>query len=100
MNEVEFRNWMGRNAVEGKVQSDLVSRLKRIERELDRCDLDEAYHRDKCQSLMALFLNKGENDSMKKYPTANLPIGKYYMSTFRYALKQYVRFCEFLYTEQ
>ena len=31
---------------------------------------------------------------MKKYPNANFPIGKYYMSTYRHALKQYIKFLD------
>ena len=31
-------------------------------------------------------------EEMKKHPNTNLPIGKYHMSTFRYALKQYIQF--------
>ncbi len=94
MNEVEFRNWMIRNNVNRKVQSDVVSRIKKIEREIENCDIDEQYRSDKCESLMALFLNMGINDEMKKYPNANFPIGKYYMSTFRHAIKYYIMFCE------
>lgn len=94
MNEVEFRNWMIRNNVNKKVQSDVISRIKRIERELENCDIDEQYRIDKCKSLMTLFLDMGTNNEMKKYPNANFPIGKYYMSTFRYAIKQYVLFCD------
>ena len=94
MNEVDFRNWMERKSVNRKVQSDVVSRLKKIEREIENCDIDEQYRSDKCKSLMALFLNMGINESMKKYPDANFPIGKYHMSTFRHAIKYYVMFCE------
>ncbi len=94
MNEVDFRNWMTKNNVNRKVQSDIVSRIKRIEREIENCDIDEQYRSDKCSSLMALFLNKGQNSEMNKYPDANLPIGKYYMSTFRHAIKHYIMFCE------
>ena len=36
----------------------------------------------------------GNNAEMKKYPNANLPIGKYYMSTYRHALKQYIQFSD------
>jgi hypothetical protein len=36
----------------------------------------------------------GNNDEMKKYSNTNLPIGKYYMSTYRHALKQYIQFSE------
>lgn len=94
MNEVGFRNWLINNGTNRKVAGDTVSRLKRIEREINYCDIDEQYRSDKCEYLMSLFLKLGNNDEMKKYPNANLPIGKYYMSTFRYALKQYVKFCE------
>lgn len=94
MNEVEFRNWLSKNGVTGKIQSDCVSRLRRIERELNQCDIDEQYRTDKCEYLLKLFLDMGNNDEMKKYPNANLPIGKYYMSTYRHALKQYIQFSE------
>lgn len=94
MNEVEFRNWLSKNGIPGKVQSDYISRLKRVERELNQCDIDEQYRTDKCEHLMAAFLNMGNNDEMRKYPNADLPIGKYYMSTFRLAIKKYVTFCD------
>lgn len=94
MNEVEFRNWMAQNNVNRKVQSDIVSRLKKIEREIENCDIDEQYRSDKCKSLMALFVNMGRNNDMKKYPYAVFPTGKYYMSAYKYAVKQYVLFCE------
>lgn len=41
MNEVEFRNWMSQKGVKHKVQSDCISRIKRVERELNHCDMDE-----------------------------------------------------------
>lgn len=94
MNEVEFKNWLIKHGTKRKIASDEVSRLKRIERELKNCDIDEQYRRDKCEYLLKLFLGMGINEEMKKYPNANFPIGKYYMSTFRYALKQYIHFCE------
>lgn len=94
MNEVEFQNWMAEKGVKKKVQGDCISRLKRIEREINRCDMDEQYRNDRCEFLMSLFINMGENNNMKKYPEANLPVGKYYMSTFRHAVKQYVQFCD------
>lgn len=94
MNEIDFRSWLVRNHVNRKVQSDIVSRLKRIEKEIENCDLDEQYRNDRCEWLMSLFLNMGLNDAMKQYPDADFPIGKYYMSTFRHAIKHYVGFCE------
>lgn len=92
MNEIEFRNWLVENGMKKKVISDYISRLKRIEREIDHCDIDEQYRNDKCQYLMTLFIKMGENEEMKKFPNTTLPIGKYHMSTFRLALKKYVEF--------
>lgn len=94
MNEVEFRNWLINKGVKTKVAGDTISRLKRIEREFENCDIDEQYRSDKCKYLLKLFLDMGNNDEMKKYPNANFPIGKYYMSTYRHALKQYIQFSD------
>lgn len=94
MNEVEFRNWLSKRAVSKKMQSDLVSRIKRIEREIHQCDIDEQYRTDRCELLMKLFSNMGINMEMQKISTANFPIGKYSMNTFRYALKQYISFSD------
>ena len=94
MNEIEFRNWLINKGVKTKVAGDTISRLKRIEREIEHCDIDEQYRSDKCKYLLKLFLNMGNNDEMKKYPNANFPIGKYYMSTYRHALKQYIKFLD------
>jgi len=76
MNEVEFRNWLGKRNIKKKVQGDCVSRLKRIEHELNHCDIDEQYRSDKCNRLMSLFANMGKNPQMKEFPDADLPIGK------------------------
>lgn len=92
MNEVDFRNWLAQKNVNKKIISDYISRLKRIERELGYCDIDEHYENDRCSYLMQLFTQKGENLEMKKYPDANFPIGKYYMATYRYSLNQYILF--------
>lgn len=43
---------------------------------------------------MSLFINMGQNDGMKAYPDADFPIGKYYMNTYRHAIKKYIQFCE------
>lgn len=94
MNEVEFRNWLINNGVKTKVVGDTITRLKRLEREIKNCDIDEQYRSDKCEHLLKLFLNMGNNDEMKKHLNTNLPIGKYYMSTYRHALKQYIRFLD------
>lgn len=94
MNEIDFRNWLIKKNVNQKVQSDVVSRIKKVEKELGNCDIDEQYRSDRCEYLMSLFLNKGLNDKMNKIPNANFPIGKYHMSTYRYAIKYYINFCD------
>ena len=101
MNEVDFRNYLINKGVKKKVVGDIISRLKRIEHEIKSCDIDEQYRSDKCEYLLKLFLNMGINDEMKMYPNVNLPIGKYYISTYRYALKQYFKFLDdaFLYNQ-
>lgn len=94
MNEIDFRNWMAEKGVKKKILGDYVSRLKRIERELENCDLDECYENDRCEYLMSLFVHMGNNEEMKKYSNANFPVGKYYMNTYRHALRRYVLFCD------
>lgn len=94
MNELEFKTWMKKKKIKDKVVGDIISRLKRIEREIENCDIDEQYRSDKCEALLKLFMNNGDNEEMKKYPNTTLPIGKYYMSTYRYAINQYIQFIE------
>lgn len=94
MNEVEFRNWLIGNGCTPKIAGDHISRIKRIERELNHCDIDEQYRSDKCEYLIGLFANNGKNDEMKKIADTKLPIGKYYMSTYRLAIKKYIMFCD------
>lgn len=100
MNEINFRNWLLNKGKNKKVVGDTISRLKRIERELNHCDIDEQYRSDRCESLLKIFLNMGINNYMKKYPNADFPIGKYYMSTYRHALKTYIIFCDEITSKQ
>lgn len=93
MNEIEFRNWLAKGDNKKKVQGDCVSRLRRIERELS-IDLDEKYNETGLVDILTAVSHMGENDEMKKYKDVNLPIGKYYMSTYSHSLKQYIRFME------
>ena len=92
MNEIEFRNWLIKNGCTAKVVGDHISRLKRIERELNHCDIDEQYRSDKCKYLLGLFSNNGNNEEMKKIKNNTFPIGKYHMGTYRLAIKKYVMF--------
>ena len=58
MNEMDFRIWLSHQDANKKVVSDIVSRLKRIEREITHCDIDVEYRKDECTSLLSLFKNK------------------------------------------
>ena len=94
MDEVSFRSWLSRKGVTPKVISDTVSRLKRLEKEMGHCDIDEEYRCDECRRIFSALKNNGNNEIMNSYQPVNLPIGKYYMSTFRYALNKYVDFIQ------
>lgn len=93
MRDLEFRNWMTEQGKTKKVISDIISRLRRVEREIDTCDLDRAYNENRCEYLLALFKNNGKNDEMEKLDT-NFPVGKYYMSTYRHAINYYIAFLD------
>lgn len=92
MNEVNFRLWLNDNGYSKKVQSDIVSRLKKIEREFGFIDIDDEYSNDKCEKLLSSFKNKGENEEMKRFNSLSLPIGKYQLSTYKYAVSLYLKF--------
>lgn len=90
---MEFRLWLTKKNTNKKVASDIVSRLKRFERELNHCDIDDEYYHDKCQRLLLYFENKGVNSNMVAMKST-LPIGKYQLSTYKYALRKYIAFLE------
>ncbi|HHX53968.1 MAG TPA: hypothetical protein GX704_03565 [Clostridiales bacterium] len=91
MNEVGYRVWSAQNGKNKKVVSDNVSRLKRLERELGQINIDDEYKKDQCHQLLSLFDNTGKNPEMKKY-NSSLPIGKYYLSTYKHALRTYIEY--------
>ena len=92
MNELDFRLWLNNNGYSKKVQSDTVSRLKKIEREFGFVDIDDEFTKDKCELLLSVFKNKGENEAMKNLTSSSLPIGKYQLSTYKYALNLYLKY--------
>ena len=94
MKEIEFRQWLSNNDISKKMQSDVVSRLKRFERAIEGCDIDEEYHNDRFQYLFSLFDNKGLNDYMSKHKDVDLPRGEYQLSTYKYALNKYKLFLD------
>ena len=57
MKELDFRKWLNLNGVSKKMQSDFVSRLKRLETKLEIFDIDEEYKKDKCEKLRPCHKN-------------------------------------------
>lgn len=55
MNEMDFRCGLHTMSLSRKVVSDLVSRVKRVERVLG-IDIDEEYEKDKCKRVMNFFI--------------------------------------------
>lgn len=94
MDEMNFKKWLNNQDVSLKMQSDLNSRIKRLERAIKNCDIDEQHRNDKCDYLLSLFENKGINENMKKVGEVDLPVGKYQLSAFKYALNKYINFLE------
>ncbi len=94
MNEIDFKAWLQSRNTTKKVQGDLISRIKRLERVFENIDIDEEYRKDKCCFILSLFKNKGLNPNMKKLEAFGLPIGQYQLSTYKYALKKYISFIE------
>lgn len=94
MNEIDFKAWLQSQNTTKKVQGDLISRIKRLERAFDNIDIDEEYKKDKCCFILSLFKNKGLNPEMSKFENVDLPVGQYQLSTYKYALKKYISFIE------
>lgn len=92
MNEIDFRKWMLDNGKNPKVTCDTISRIKKLEKELGNIDIDDEYKKDQCSHLLSLFENTGRNERMNQYNT-NLPIGKYYLGTYKYSISLY---CDFI----
>lgn len=96
MDEIGFRNWLTASNKSKKVQGDIVSRLKTLQRELGCCDLDDEYKRDYCNKIFSALENKGENDIMKSFGEVKLPIGQFSLSVYRYALRTYLKYLDSL----
>lgn len=94
MNEFDFYVYLRNRDVSRKICSDNISRLRRVEKCIADCDLDEEYYKDRCTELLSYFAKKGENDKIKKVLIGNLPIGNYTMNTFKCAIRKYVDFMD------
>ena len=92
MNEIDFVLWLKANNTPKKLCSDYISRIKRVERSIANCDIDEEYARDRCHTLLSLFAHTGKNKSMEERMIGDLPIGKYHLSSFTYSIRKYVTF--------
>ena len=86
---------IGQN-VSKKVCSDHIARLKRIEKSIEFCDLDDEYEKDKCESLLKLLSKKNNDEELKKRIIGHLPVGKYTMNTFKYSLRKYINYLEII----
>ncbi|MGN0432578.1 MAG: hypothetical protein ACI4EQ_09530 [Lachnospiraceae bacterium] len=94
MNELDFRQWLNHNQVSRKMQSDFISRIKKVERSIENCDIDEQYRSDRCSYLLSLFKNKGINPNMSQYSDVDLPIGTYYLCVYKHAITKYIQFLD------
>ena len=92
MKELDFRKWLNENGVSKKMQSDFVSRLKRLETKLEIFDIDEEYKADKCEKLLKYL-----SDGCKECPYAKnlelLGTSNQY-TVLKYAVKKYILFLE------
>lgn len=95
MLEIDFSIWLKKNKISNKVASDYVSRIKKFEHSISNCDIDEEYYKDRCSEILGLFYNSGKNEKMANRHKGNLPIGKYYLSTYKLAIKKYVIFMDY-----
>lgn len=94
MLEIDFFSWLQNNGISKKVASDYVSRIKNFEHSISNCDIDEEYHKDKCSAILELFCKSGKNEKMASLHNGNLPIGKYYLSTYKLSIKKYISFMD------
>lgn len=91
MNEIDFRLWLKNTGRNNKLISDTVSRIKRVEREFELTDIDIECEKDQCEHILSLFTHTGRNNEMEKYNTS-LPIGKYSLNAYKYAINLYRTF--------
>lgn len=92
MQEMEFRKWLSDNRVSRKMQTDFVSRIKRIERGLEIFDIDEEYKKDKCERLLK-YLSCGCKENLYERKLELSGTSKQY-SVLKYAVKKYICFLE------
>ncbi|NCU26077.1 hypothetical protein EOM86_05065 [Candidatus Nomurabacteria bacterium] len=92
MNENGFYIYLRNLGLSSKVSRDNISRIKRVEKSIKNCDIDEEYRKDKCEVLLNLFNKNIDLEEIKKVLIGRLPIGSYTMNTYKYAIRKYVAF--------
>ena len=92
MKELDFRKWLNETGVSKKMQSDFVSRLKRLETKLEIFDLDEEYKLDKCQKLLKYLSDGCKNSPYSK--NLNLQGTSNQYTVLKYTVKKYISFLE------
>lgn len=97
MNTVGFSNWLLSKGHNKKTASDIVSRLKRINKEILYSDLhtniDEQYNLDLCKGLLNL-LSRDKDNKNNVLRNTNLPINKHEISNYKTSLNKYLKYLE------
>lgn len=96
MNIAIFKTWLVKNGHSSKVASDIISRLKRLDRALIESSIsssvDSEYNKDTCEQLLKCFSKNGKNPIMDSFKLYLLPIGKRYINTYKLSLSKYIAF--------
>ena len=96
MNTISFKAWLLEKGYSPKVASDIVSRLKKLDRTLIESPIsssvDIEFNKDSCKNLCSCFHKCGKNTVMDKYQLCGLPIGKLYIHAYKLALNKYILF--------
>lgn len=90
MKELDFRNWLNKNNVSKKMQSDFISRIKQIEIKLSNIDYE--YAKDKCSKLLEYFSSGCKNPTYTNSFEFKNTSTQY--SVLKYAIKKYCSFLE------
>lgn len=97
MNIVGFSNWLLSKGNNKKTTSDIVSRLKRIDKEILYSDwhtsIDEQYKFDCCKGLLDL-LSRDKDNKNNILINTNLPIDKSEISNYKTSLNKYLKYLE------
>ncbi len=94
MNEMRFREWMAQKNINRKVQSDLISRIKKVEKEFNYCDIDKEYTKDECKYILGLFQKKNYNSLIADFPNSAFANPQKNLNTYRHAINKYISFCK------